>query len=450
MRIYPLMFCEEFQMKKFISLLLSLICILSLSFSLFAFVSSAEASAEVIVEGANNARPETTIVIPVSVKSSSVFSELAFEIHFDSTCLSLENINYGDIIKNSDTVGMVLSDGVLSFNATTDNFVDGTLDGKLFILKFTVLSTATNGSHDISVDSASVIATDFNGSSVAISATAGKVSVSGAVAGQETDGSGNEQSAETEAAGDAVPAEQKTGTWDKLKADFKLNFIDQDRWKSLVKGLGVTLEVTFFALLLGIAIGIIVSIVRSTYDRNFSEFRSPVTRVLFTILNAICKLYLTVIRGTPAVVQLLISYFIIFSTSNNSIMVAAITFGINSGAYVTEIFRSGIMSVDAGQSEAGRSLGLNYVQTMCYIVIPQAFKTVLPTLANEFIVLLKETSICGYIGLMDLTKAGDIIRGRTFSAFMPLLAVAAIYLIMVVLLSWLVSKLERRLRTSER
>ena len=168
------------------------------------------------------------------------------------------------------------------------------------------------------------------------------------------------------------------------------------------------------------------------------------------MIIAICKLYLTVIRGTPVVVQLLIMYFVIFASSRNDVLIATIAFGINSGAYVAEILRGGIMSIDGGQFEAGRSLGFNYVQTMVYIVIPQVFKSVLPTLCNEFIVLLKETSIAGYVGVVDLTKAGDLIRGRTFSAFMPLIAVALIYLVLVVVLTSLVGVLERRLRRSER
>ena len=168
-------------------------------------------------------------------------------------------------------------------------------------------------------------------------------------------------------------------------------------------------------------------------------------------LNAICNVYLTVIRGTPTMVQLLIMYYVIFASSNlNKVVVAFLAFGINSGAYVAEIVRSGIMSIDRGQLEAGRSLGFSYASTMWYIIMPQAFKNVLPALANEFIVLLKETSICGYIGLMDLTRGGDIIRSRTYNAFMPLLAVALIYLILVMILSALVRQLERRLRNSER
>lgn len=169
------------------------------------------------------------------------------------------------------------------------------------------------------------------------------------------------------------------------------------------------------------------------------------------IANFICQVYLTVMRGTPTMLQVLITYYVIFAAANVSkIFVAVVAFGLNSGAYVAEIVRSGIMSVDEGQFEAGRSLGLNYRQTMQFIIVPQAFKNVLPALGNEFIVLLKETSISGYIGLTDLTHGGDIIRGITFSAFMPLVAVALIYLLLVTGLSWCVNRLERRLRVSER
>ena len=244
----------------------------------------------------------------------------------------------------------------------------------------------------------------------------------------------------------------------KIADDFYLNFIQDDRWYNyLAKGLGVTLIVTFFAVLLGIVLGILVAIIRSTHDKLASELRPSIGKTVLQILNAIAKLYLTVIRGTPVVVQLMIAYFIIFASSNNKIMIAVIAFGFNSGAYVAEIVRSGIMSIDNGQFEAGRSLGFNYVQTMMYIIIPQAFKNVLPALANEFIVLIKETSVSGYVGLMDmtisildLTKMSDIIRSRTYSAFMPLIAVALIYLLIVMFFSKLVSNLERRLRSSER
>lgn len=237
-----------------------------------------------------------------------------------------------------------------------------------------------------------------------------------------------------------------------FKADFKLNFIDAARWKWLVEGLGNTLKITFFSLLIGLVLGIVVAAVRSTYDKNKEamQMHKGIGYYAFTVVNAICKLYLTVIRGTPVVVQLLIMYFIIFAKSREDVLIATIAFGINSGAYVAEILRGGIMSIDGGQFEAGRSLGFNYVQTMMYIIIPQVFKSVLPTLCNEFIVLLKETSVAGYVGVVDLTKAGDLIRGRTFSAFMPLIAVALIYLVLVVVLTSLVGVLERRLRRSER
>lgn len=222
---------------------------------------------------------------------------------------------------------------------------------------------------------------------------------------------------------------------------FYLNFIADDRWKYLFNGLKTTLTVTFFAVLIGIVLGFIVAVVRSTYDK---------TKKL-GILNLICKLYLTVIRGTPVVVQLLIIYFVIFgSVKIDKTLVAILAFGLNSGAYVAEIIRGGIMSIDNGQFEAGRSLGFNYAQTMLYIILPQVFKNVLPSLANEFIVLLKETSVAGYIALEDLTKGGDIIRSRTYDAFMPLIAVAVIYLAMVLIFSKLVTILERRLRNSER
>ena len=240
--------------------------------------------------------------------------------------------------------------------------------------------------------------------------------------------------------------------WSDFSADFYTNFIKSDRWYSLLKGLGSTLQITFFALLIGLMLGIIVAAVRSTYDKNKETMkkRGGTGWHLLNFFNSVCNIYLTVIRGTPVTVQLMIFFFIIFAGSRNGIMVATIAFGFNSGAYVAEIFRSGILSVDNGQFEAGRSLGFHYLQTLIYVIIPQAFKAVLPTLCNEFIVLLKETSIAGYVGVIDLTKAGDIIRGRTFSAYMPLIAVALVYLVMVMILTALVRRLERRLRKSER
>lgn len=228
---------------------------------------------------------------------------------------------------------------------------------------------------------------------------------------------------------------------DAFKEKFIQNFIQDDRYRYLLNGLKNTLTITLFAVLLGIALGFLVAIIRSTYDKTHK----------LKFLNIICNLYLTIIRGTPVMVQLLIIYYVIFATvSIDKVLIAILAFGINSGAYVAEIVRSGIMSIDQGQFEAGRSLGFSYPQTMYHIIMPQAFKNVLPALANEFIVLLKETSICGYIGLQDLTRGGDIIRSVTYEAFMPLIAVAFIYLIMVMILTSLVKMLERRLRSSER
>lgn len=235
-----------------------------------------------------------------------------------------------------------------------------------------------------------------------------------------------------------------------IRRSFVFNFIEKDRWKYLWNGLGITLEITFFAVLLGIAIGVLVAIIRSTHEKNSKSMRMGFGKAVLGIFNFFCKVYLTVIRGTPVVVQLMIMYYVIFASSRNKILVAILAFGINSGAYVAEIFRSGIMSIDNGQFEAGRSLGFNFVQTMRYIIIPQAFKNVLPALANEFIVLLKETSVAGYVAVQDLTKGGDIIRSQTYQAYMPLFGVALIYLVMVMFFTWLVGRLERRLRSSER
>lgn len=234
-----------------------------------------------------------------------------------------------------------------------------------------------------------------------------------------------------------------------LKERFIFNFIESDRWRYLWDGLGATLKVTFFALIVGVIIGVVVAIIRSTHDKNVKDMKG-ISKGILKLLNALCQVYLTVIRGTPVVVQLMIMYYVVMVSSTNKILVATIAFGMNSGAYVAEIFRSGIMSIDQGQFEAGRSLGFNFVQTMQYIIIPQAFKNVLPALANEFIVLLKETSVSGYVALHDLTKGGDIIRSRTYDAFMPLIGVALIYLVMVMFFTYLVGILERRLRNSER
>ena len=199
--------------------------------------------------------------------------------------------------------------------------------------------------------------------------------------------------------------------------------------------------ITLFATLLGIALGLIIALIRTTYD-NTKKLK---------FLNGVCQVYITVIRGTPVVIQLMILFFCIFTSRNASgIMIAIIGFGVNSSAYVAEIFRSGLMSIDIGQMEAGRSLGLSYLQTLKYIIVPQAFKVVLPALCNEFIVLIKETSVAGYVAVQDLTKGGDIIRSRTYDAWTPLLIVAGVYLILTCIFSALVKKLELSLRKNER
>ncbi len=236
---------------------------------------------------------------------------------------------------------------------------------------------------------------------------------------------------------DAGNAGQKSSFADKLYD----NFVKENRYLYLLKGLGSTLVITIFAVMIGIVLGFLIAVVRTSHDRTGG----------FVILNGICRLYLTIVRGTPVMIQLLIIYYVIFQSANvGKTLVAIIAFGLNSAAYVAEIVRSGIMAVDIGQFEAGRSLGLNYKQTMSAIVLPQAVKNILPALCNEFISLLKETSISGYIGLMDLTKGGDIIRSITYEAFLPLIVVAFVYLLMVMGLSKGVSVLERKLRNNER
>ncbi|MCQ2417488.1 MAG: ABC transporter substrate-binding protein/permease [Oscillospiraceae bacterium] len=222
-----------------------------------------------------------------------------------------------------------------------------------------------------------------------------------------------------------------------LKEKFENNFIKDNRWKFITDGLLHTIQISFFAVLIGIVLGFLLAIIRFTCD----------TTRKFRILNWICKMYITVIRGTPAMIQLLIIYYVIFASVNiNPVFVATVAFGLNSSAYMAEIVRSGISSIDIGQFEAGRSMGFNYVQTMWNFILPQAIRNILPALGNEFIVLLKETSISGYIGIIDLTRGGDLIRSRTYDAFMPLIGIALIYLAMVMFLSMLVGKLERRLK----
>ena len=220
----------------------------------------------------------------------------------------------------------------------------------------------------------------------------------------------------------------------------------------MLTGLKNTLLITAGALVIGIVIGVVIASIRSSFDKNKEslKMRGGIGYYILAVLNAICRVYLTIIRGTPVVVQLMIAYFIVFVSAKDGVPVGMLAFGINSGAYVAEIFRAGIMSIDNGQFEAGRSLGFNYFQTMRYIVVPQMFKSVLPTLCNEFIALLKETSVVGYVRVIDITKAGNVIAGVTYSYYIPLLTVAAIYLVMVMILSYFVGKLEKRLRKNER
>ena len=232
-------------------------------------------------------------------------------------------------------------------------------------------------------------------------------------------------------------------------SDLKLNFVDDSRWSYLLEGLGITLLITFTSGFMGIILGAIVASVRSTWQKNNENMHPGAGKTLLRIADKLCGVYLTVIRGTPVMVQLLIMYLIIFASSSNGTLSAIIAFGINSGAYVAEIIRGGIVSIDNGQFEAGRSLGFNYFQTMWYIILPQVFKNILPALANEFIALLKETSVSGYVAVRDLNKGGEIIRSVTYSPFMPLLAVAAIYLALVMFFTKLVGILERRLRNSD-
>ncbi|HJK18759.1 MAG TPA: amino acid ABC transporter permease [Methanocorpusculum sp.] len=217
------------------------------------------------------------------------------------------------------------------------------------------------------------------------------------------------------------------------------NFIEDDRYKYLIEGFCNTIVITIFALILGLVLGTCIAIVRTIHDLHGK----------LKVANAICKVYLAVIRGTPVMLQLLIIYFVIFAAVDvDKVLVAVVAFGVNSAAYVAEIIRAGINAVPKGQFEAGASLGLPFKLTMMTIILPQAVKNILPALCNEGITLMKETAISGYIGLVDLTKAGDIIRSQTWEAFIPLIAVALVYLVMVLILTHLVQKLERRLNNA--
>ena len=234
--------------------------------------------------------------------------------------------------------------------------------------------------------------------------------------------------------------------WQTFYVRFYQAFLEADRWQQYLEGVGTTLLVTAMALAIGVALGILVAVIRTAHDQQRPGRRN----FLLGIVNLICKIYVTIIRGTPMLVQILIMGLVIFSSSRNFTMVGALTLGINSGAYVAEIIRGGLMSLDIGQSEAGRSLGLNYFDTMRFIVIPQAFKAILPSLGNEFIILLKDTSMISVIGGQEMVYFARNILNRTFDAMFPLLGAAVIYLILVMIFTWLQGKLERRLRQSDR
>lgn len=234
--------------------------------------------------------------------------------------------------------------------------------------------------------------------------------------------------------------------WQEFFVKFYQAFIEKDRWLQYLEGMGTTLFVTALALCIGIILGVIVAVIRTAHDQQ----RPGKRNVLLGIINWVCKLYVTVIRGTPMMVQLLIMGFIIFKSSRDFTSVGALTLGINSGAYVAEIIRGGLMSLDPGQAEAGRSLGLNYVDTMRFIVIPQAFKAILPSLGNEFIILLKDTSLITVIGGKEMLYAAQGIYGRTYEQMFPLFGIAIMYLGLVMIFTWLQGILERRLRQSDR
>ena len=223
-------------------------------------------------------------------------------------------------------------------------------------------------------------------------------------------------------------------------------FIEADRWLQYLNGVKTTLLVTALALILGVALGVTVAILRTAHDQQRPGHRNPV----LAVLNLVCKIYVTVIRGTPMMVQLLIMGFVIFASSRNFTMIGTLTLGINSGAYVSEIVRGGLMSVDKGQMEAGRSLGLGYGTTMRFVIVPQAVKAILPALGNEFIILLKDTSLITVIGGKELLHAAQGIMGRTYEAMFPLIGIACMYLVLVMIFTWLLGKLERRLRQSDR
>lgn len=227
---------------------------------------------------------------------------------------------------------------------------------------------------------------------------------------------------------------------------FTMAFLTGDRWKLYVKGMCTTLELTACALIIGVVLGVLVAVVRSAHDQQ----RLGQRNVFLGLLNAVCKLYTTVIRGTPMLVQLLIWGFVVFKTSRNRFIVGMLGLGINSGAYVAEIVRGGLMSVDVGQNEAGRSLGMNYMDTMRFIIVPQAFKNILPALGNEFIVLFKDTSLVSAIGTAEVLYYAEAVGAKTYEYMFPYIGTAVMYLVFCIILTWLQGKLERRLRQSDR
>lgn len=243
-----------------------------------------------------------------------------------------------------------------------------------------------------------------------------------------------------------LQAGQALGFWDNAFVGFYQSFVAAGRWRLYLNGLLTTLEATILALLLGVVLGVVVAVIRTAHDQQ----RAGHKNVILGVFNAICKIYTTIIRGTPMMVQLLIMSLVIFASSRNYTMIGILALGINSGAYVSEIVRSGLMSVDPGQMEAGRSLGMNYFTTMRFIVIPQAIKNILPALGNEFITLLKDTSLITVIGGKELLYAAQGIMNRTYEAMFPLFGVALIYLVLVMIFTWLLAKFERRLAQSDR
>ena len=234
--------------------------------------------------------------------------------------------------------------------------------------------------------------------------------------------------------------------WQDAYMKFYNAWFEADRWKQYFQGLGTTIQVTVMALLIGVVLGVLVDMIRTAHDQQRPGKRNP----LLGLVNLLCKVYVTVIRGTPMMVQLLIMGLVIFASSRNKTLIGALSLGINSGAYVAEIIRGGLMSLDPGQMEAGRSLGLGYLDTMRFIVVPQAFKAILPSLGNEFITLLKDTSLISVVGGKEIVYFAQAIITRTYETMYPYLITAVMYLIMVLIFTWLQSKLERRLRQSDR